>query len=233
MQEKQLRETRFSSGVGLLGNTNESARIGGAYNLYFLASEFRDEYLEPVCKILCAHIRTITNEKGYEEKNFSKPSNEVQTIIDILLQKDQKDSLIFNECRKDLKWAFLNGVDFQYMTINNVDFTDATIRSVDFRFATLNDIVFVRAKLDENTTFLEASLKNVKFDHAEFNNASFSRAKLEDDVTFQSSRFRDIKFCNTVFNGEPATWKRNFSNTDYQNKTIGDIIKTGCPEEKK
>ena len=75
MQEKQLRETRFSSGVGLLGSVNESARIGGAYHLYFLANEFKDDYQETVCEILCAHIRTITGNDEYRAKYREKPSN--------------------------------------------------------------------------------------------------------------------------------------------------------------
>ena len=57
--EKQFRNTRFSSGVELLGSPNESARIGGAYNLYCLANEYPNEYLNLVCEILCAHEQSL------------------------------------------------------------------------------------------------------------------------------------------------------------------------------
>ncbi len=66
LQQKQQRDARFAAGVELLGNPHESTRIGGAYNLYFLARDF-EEYRAPVCEILCAHIRTITSDKNYQE----------------------------------------------------------------------------------------------------------------------------------------------------------------------
>ena len=89
---KQLGDTRFSSGVELLGNPNESARIGGAYYLFFLAREFPDEYLNPVCEILCSHIRTITCSEEYQKKYENIPSNEIQTIIDLLFKKQEKNN---------------------------------------------------------------------------------------------------------------------------------------------
>jgi hypothetical protein len=85
-QEKQGRDARFAAGVELLGNPHESTRIGGAYNLYFLARDF-EEYRAPVCEILCAHIRTVTGAKEYRDKYAEKPSNEVQTIISLLFWK--------------------------------------------------------------------------------------------------------------------------------------------------
>ena len=152
-QQKQLRDTRFSLGVELLGNTNESARIGGAYNLYFLANEHRNEYLKPVCEILCAHIRTITSNKDYQETYKEKPSNEIQTILNLLFWKDKNSNLIFNDCEKKLMGTFLYGVDFVEATLNKVKLESALLSKVNFQSAKLNDVDF------SFTTFLALTKK--------------------------------------------------------------------------
>jgi len=85
--EKQLRDNRFSLGAELLGNEKESARIGGAYNLYFLAREYPNEYLHSVCDILCSHIRTITDDKEYQEKYKEKPQTKFKRLLICCLKK--------------------------------------------------------------------------------------------------------------------------------------------------
>jgi hypothetical protein len=65
LQERQQRDARFAQGVELLGNPHESTRIGGAYNLYFLARDF-EELRPAVCEILCAHLRTIAHKSKFE-----------------------------------------------------------------------------------------------------------------------------------------------------------------------
>jgi hypothetical protein len=90
-QKKQLRDSRFSTGVDLLGNASESARTGGAYNLYFLACEFPEQYKESVVEILCAHIRTITSTPEYQQNFKDKPSNEIQTILNLLSHADENN----------------------------------------------------------------------------------------------------------------------------------------------
>jgi hypothetical protein len=223
IQEKQLLETRFSSGVGLLGNANESARIGGAYNLCFLADEFPKEYLEPVCEILCAHIRTITNNKDYPENYKEKPSNEVQTIINLLFQKNQKDSLIFFNCRKDLKRTFLNVIDFSGIYINNVDFWGATISNVNFKKALISNVDFVRATIDKGTIFNESKLKKVYFNNAVLNDVSFSRARLN-DVSYSEAVLVKNHFDNAKFSIDSV----NFYKTPLAGKNLTQITCNDC-----
>ena len=225
MQEKQLRETRFSSGVGLLGNANESARIGGAYQLYFLANEFPDEYVEPVCEILCAHIRTITGEKDYQVIYNEKPSNEIQTIVNLFFQKGKSDSLLFNECRKDFRHSFLFKIDFSGLHLNNVDFGGATISEVRFNNAELKDVNFMNATVDNATTFWDATLKVVNFDWASISDVSFSGGKTElYDVSFSSAKI----FQRISFDGTKTLDRVNFYRTPLEKKTYEEITCTGC-----
>jgi len=139
-QEKQLSDTHFSSGVELLGNVSESSRIGGIYSLFFLANEHRGDYLKPVCEILCAHVRTKTGEKEYQEKHKEKPSHEIQTVLDLLfkgyeLRVDKRVKIteyIFDNCEKNLKGTFLQGADFALAQIGKVKFHDAELSGSEF-----------------------------------------------------------------------------------------------------
>ena len=174
IQQKQLRDTRFSSGVKLLGNQNESTRIGGAYNLFFLARDF-ENYRECVCEILCGHIRTITNRKEYQKKYEKKPSNEIQTIINILFQKEY--GLIFDKYNKNFAGVTLNGANFSEAIISDVNFVDAILSKVLFEKATCNKVDFLRAKL-RNVKFGHATLRNLNFWHTNFSNVDFTNAEL-------------------------------------------------------
>ncbi len=155
-----------------MGNPHESTRIGGAYNLYFLARDF-EEYRAPVCEILCAHIRTITSDKNYQEKYNEIASIEVQTIIDLLFRKHEKGISIFSgDNLKNLSGAFLCGVTFLNFDgfntiINHVNFSYATLTYIAFNKIILNKVNFMGAIL-KYVDFQNATLKNLFFDGATF-----------------------------------------------------------------
>jgi hypothetical protein len=117
LQQKQQRDARFASGVELLGNPHESTRIGGVYNLYFLARDFK-EYRTPVCEILCAHLRSIAHNSKFEtdEQRTKYPRNEVQSLIDIFLWR-----IDISKTEKEFA-----------PTLNKVKFFKATLTEVDF-----------------------------------------------------------------------------------------------------
>lgn len=204
IQQKQMRDNRFASGVKLLGNSNESTRIGGAYNLYFLARDF-EEYRESACEILCAHVRTKTGEEDYPEKYKDKPSNEIQTIINLLFKEEYK--LIFKECEKNLKGTFLNGVSFFRAKLNRARFNHATFCDVDFRFAKLSYV-----------DFNWATLIDVDFESfAELSNVNFWVATL-DKVNFRSTIFNVVDFWDTTFQTEI-----DFTGTKLEGLTTDEI----------
>jgi len=198
--QKQSRDSRFSSGVELLGNTNESARIGGAFNLYFLAKEFK-EYRKPVCEILCAHVRTITTKQEYKIKYTEKPSNEIQTILDLFFKEEY--GLFFDNCDKNLAEAIFNGADLseatlinvnlRFAVINNVNFYKATLSNVRFHKATLSNVDFGSAGLN-NVEFFRATLKNVDFNSASLSKIIFSFAILQEKIDFTGTSLENIPF---------------------------------------
>ena len=219
-QDKQLLDNRFSSCVELLGNPKESARIGCAYNLYFLAEECPDDYLNPICEILCAHIRTITNEKPYLEKYREKPSNEVQTILNLLFQKDKHDNLIFDKCFKNFDGAFLGGTILSGATLSNVNFRNATLSIVDFESASLNKVDFVNASL-KNVNFNNSDLYNVNFMFSSCKYVGFYDAVLS-KIDFRHVKFSDVDFWNAKLKD-----KVNFAETVLEKFSREELIRPG------
>ena len=217
IQQKQLLHSRFASGVELLGNQNESARIGGAYNLYFLASEYQKEYLNPVCGILCAHIRTITSDTVYQKKYKDKPSNEIQTILNLLFKNDK--NLIFTECDKNLEGAFLDSADFVSTSINKVRFSKAKMNKVRFN-GKINDVYFTDATLNKST-FQNIELTTVFFSYAKLSGAEFYNATLS-SVYFTGAIFYDFTMNNHVklkkgdFRDVKLLKNVNFSSTEFR-----------------
>jgi len=197
--QKQSRDNRFSSGVELLGNTNESARIGGAFNLYYLSKEFK-EYRKPACEILCAHIRTITNKQEYKIKYTEKPSNEIQTILDLLFKEEY--GFLFDTYEKNLVEAILIGAIFTEATLSNVNLRFAVLNNVNFYKATLSNVRFHKATFS-NVDFGMATLSNVEFFRASLNNVDFNRAKLSKIIFSFAILQEKIDFTGTSLENIP------------------------------
>ena len=86
IQINQRVDDRFNSAINLLGSSETSARTGAIYALYELAIE-EEKYRSQIAQILCSHIRSKTNETEYKDTHRKRPSNEIQTTIDLLFKK--------------------------------------------------------------------------------------------------------------------------------------------------
>jgi uncharacterized protein YjbI with pentapeptide repeats len=173
LQSKSERNSRFSKAIELLGNNHESARIGAVHTLYSLAKEYKKEYKELVFNILCSHIRTTTYTKEYQEIYLKKPSNEIQTIIEILFRKEQNNNSFFDGLEADLNGSFLRGLFLHNAALNG---------------ANLKDVVLFNAKLF-----------NVDFIKTNFFNSNL-RTKMLTDCNFQSSVIRKSRFEGSMLN---------------------------------
>lgn len=137
LQSKSQRDSRFSKGVELLGNANESARTGAAYSLYFLAKDYPEEFAKPVFEILCSHIRTITTTEEYQKNNNERPSNEIQSILDLLFRNDQS-KLIFNGLIADLNYSYLLGAKLLRANLSRANLLYANLSYADLSKANLS-----------------------------------------------------------------------------------------------
>lgn len=172
LQEKTQRDDRFARGVELLGNTSESARTGAAYNLFFLAKEFPEEYSKPVFEILCSHIRTKTNEEEYQSKYKYSCSNEIQTTIDLLF-KNHKDKHPFLGYKANLRKSLLVGCDFI-----NAHLVEANLERANLQEAYLSYTHLERANLQRADLFY-ASLSRAHLEGANLQGVNLERADLE------------------------------------------------------
>ncbi len=112
-QDKTLIQQRYVDSVKLMGNSEESVRMGGAYGLYTLAREYKKDYSAHVCDVFCSHIRIWTNKEEYKAKYNWKPSIEIQRILDFLTRKQDGKLPPFNSASINLSEAFLNGADLE------------------------------------------------------------------------------------------------------------------------
>lgn len=170
LQKKVERDNRFAKGVELLGNSSESARAGAAYNLYFLAKEFPEEYKDAVFNILCSHIRTMTNKYTYKMKFENKPSNEIQTLMKLLFN----NNTLFSNLEPDLFATKLMGAMLNDIDLSKVIFSKAYLSKAD-----LSRVNLSKAKLSK-TKLNGAKLSKVNLSMALMYKADLTGARLID-----------------------------------------------------
>jgi hypothetical protein len=184
-QEKLIRDNRFAESIKLLGNENESARIGGIYNLYFWAKEF-EEYRESVFKIFCSHIRSITIYNEYQRQYSNKPSNEIQTLIDEVF-RNKKDLNLFDGYKADFHQSWLKGANFK----------NANLRGAIFSEAHLEDARFISADLSNGAKFKDAYLKNTWFSFANWDGTDIESVDFRDAIVTDSI-FKATNYCKAL-----------------------------------
>ena len=149
LQENQ--QTLFNTAIGHLGDDKESVRLGGIYALYELAKgdTTKDKYREPVHEILCAHIRSKTNEEEYkrqyvyidpESKPEPKPSTEIQNLLDILTKEPECHpfrGLRVNFSGAQLQFAYLGGAQLKSANLIRAQLQSANLDKAQLEFADL------------------------------------------------------------------------------------------------
>ena len=149
LQRKQRTDDRFTTAVELLGSSETSARTGAIYSLYHLAIEDK-KYRKEVAQILCSHIRSKTNEQDYQKEHKDRPSNEIQSTIDLLLKdKDGNKGLYCQDFAKEknfpqvnFEYAYLVKADFYEAQCQGADFSDAQCQGADFDEAQCQKSIF-------------------------------------------------------------------------------------------
>lgn len=205
LQHQSERNSRFAKGVELLGNSQESARTGGVYSLIFLAKEYPEEYKESVFDILCSHIRTITNTNEYKKEFQKSPSNEVQTIVNLLFKS--KDCF-FEGLDADLSGSYLYRIDLSKTTFYESDFSHAILTKADLSGMTLTQTLMINSNLI-NARLTAATLTGVDFSEANLTEAILVRA------TLIGGYYNDTKIINTNF-----TWATIFDLSSNLAKAI-------------
>ncbi len=169
-QEKQGRDNRFAKSVELLGHNSESARMGGAYNLRFLAKEFFNEYGDCMFSILSSHIRVITSAQDYLNRFKEKPSDEIQSILDTLAEGSFKI---------DLTNSYLERANLEGANLGRANLEGANLRRADLANACLVEAYLIEAYL-EGANLKGANLKGANLTGTNLANACLEEARLEE-----------------------------------------------------
>ena len=195
LQRKQRTDDRFTTAVKLLGSSETSARTGAIYSLYHLAIEDK-KYRKEVAQILCSHIRSKTNEPDYQKEHEKKPSNEIQSTIDLLLKdKDGNKGLYCQDFAKEksfpqanFKYAYLVKADFYEAQCQIANFSNAQCQGANFTFAQCQGAKFNKAQCQgadftlaqcQGANFTFAQCQGANFTFAECQGAIFNRAQCQ------------------------------------------------------
>ena len=210
-------DDRFHAAVQLLASNETSARTGGIYSLYQLAVEPKGEkYRVQVAQILCSHIRSKTQEENYKETHKKRPSNEIQTAIDILFkdingvkgiyQQDFSQSENFPPA--NLSYAYLQGANLEHAHCQRANFSHAQCQLAIFSEAQCQGAYFTYAQC-QGASFSDAHCQGADFTDTDCEKAYFYDAQCQ-EAGFKRAQLQKTKFMKT------QCQKADFSSTDCQ-----------------
>ena len=181
LQENQ--QTLFSTAIGHLGDKTESVRLGGIYALYELATDdtTKEKYRETVHEILCGHIRSKTNEEEYIKQYVdigtkSKPSTEIQSLLNILTQKPK--CLSFQGLSVDFSGAQLQSADLYGAQLQSAFLLSAQLQSAHLNKAQLQSAILIGAQL-QGAYLHDAQLQSAILISAQLQSAILISAQLQ------------------------------------------------------
>lgn len=180
IQINQRIDERFNSAINLLGSSETSARTGAIYALHELARE-EEKYRKQIAQILCSHIRSKTNEEEYQQKHNKRPSNEIQTTINLLFKEHehglytQDFARVAEFPKADLLHAYLMGANFERAQCQGVSFEEAQCQGASFY-----------ASKCQEASFCGLECQGANFKEAQCQGADFSKTQLQGACTIDA-----------------------------------------------
>ena len=172
------RQDRFKNAIEHLGHKSDSVRLGEAYELFLFAQDLEDledseDLSRTVLDILCAHVRHVTCESSYQAVHGESPSEEIQSILNLLLRRD-----VFSDIRIDLTGSWLKGAQLE-----EADLRDAKLNKTNLTKAKLDKATLHKAQLSdarmERASLVEAKMTKCCLQRANLNDASLANAVLD------------------------------------------------------
>lgn len=218
-QNKMHCDQRFAKGLELLGDERELTRIGAAYSLYFLARDFPNEYKRTVFDILCSHVRMQTATDEYEKDHVDEPSNEIQTVLN-LLSKEKDGCFLFEDLEADLNYTYLVGIDLCNAHLREANLIVVDLRGADLVGAHLSDADLSKADLSK------ADLREVNLSGARLWDADLSESDLGESDLIGA----DLSCANLT--GADLTCVKYDNKTIFMDVTFTDAFLSGDLKEK-
>ena len=172
--EQGQRQERMKNAIEHLGNQSGSVRLGGTYELFHLAKDI-EELRQTVLDILCAHIRRMTGENRYQETYKSKPSEEVQSLLNLLFVQEFK---VFKGLHTNLQGSWLNGAALIEAHLEQANLADAHLQEASIQEAYLQGARLQEAHL-QKAVLQSAHLQNAVLQNAHLQGARVQEAYLQ------------------------------------------------------
>ena len=201
--ESGLRQERLKNAIEHIGQTSDSVRLGGAYELFHLAED-NQELRGTVLDILCAHVRRTTSGSEYQKAYSAEPSEEIQSLLTLLFTQEHD---VFQGLRIHLAGSWLNGAHLpksrlgganlqgarlEKAALDDAQLQGANLRKAQFQGANLQGAQFQGANL-QDAQFQGANLQGAQFQGANLRKAQFQGANLQ-GAQFQGANLRKAQF---------------------------------------
>ena len=172
--EQGQRQDRMKNAIEHLGHGSESVSLGGAYELFHLAHDI-EEFRKTTLDILCSHIRQTTGASEYRHNHKLKPSEEVQSLLNLLFVQEHE---VYSGLRANLQGSWLNGADLAEARLPKAILAKANLQGVCLRNAQLDGADLTEAQLQE-ADLTGAFLKEVNLAKSHMQKAILWNAQLQ------------------------------------------------------
>ncbi len=187
-KERHIRK-HFNVAIEHLSNKNNvSVRID-SFNEFYHIAEIEPDWRKTIFDILFPHLQQITKHKNY--KNNIKPTEEVQSLLDILFKPKNKAILIFSGLDANLAEANLQGANLQEAHLRDAKMQDANLRDANLQGANLQGADLQDAKM-QDAKMQEANLQDANLRDANLQGANLQGADLQ-DACLQDANLQDAK----------------------------------------
>ena len=241
-QQSGVFQERFNYAITHLGSSKLSVRLGGIYTLAHLGSDEQGNYLKSVIEILCAHLRSTTQNQSYQNLNKKKPSIEIQTILDILFNNDKKSLNVLANYNVDIDLtnAYLVGVRFNKSHLQKVNFSASFLSHSCVNNSKCMMTVFDDCKFN-NTILTNSDFTGAQFVCALFYNCRFEKNKMFNNIflgsIIYSSAFQDIELQGSklemLFCLKVNFYNTNLSMPTYDHASFNSCVFQKCQFSKK
>jgi uncharacterized protein YjbI with pentapeptide repeats len=126
-------------------------------------------------QILCSHVRSKTSETEYQKTHKERPSNEIQTTLNLLF-KEHKRGLYAQDFAKVTEFP---GADLSHAYLVEADFEDVQCQGANFRFAQCQGANFRGAQC-QRADFALAHCQGANFQNVQCQGASFQDVQCQE-----------------------------------------------------
>ena len=175
-------QTIFKDSLNFLINGSDIIRLSGIYNLHELGIK-NPNRSKDILEILCAHLRSKTNEEDYQENHKSEPSVEISSLLELLASEKSE---LREACEKssgeryilNFKGAFLNGADLRGAWLREADLSHSQLQEADLSRAQMQSAQLRKAQM-QGAWLEKAQMHGADMSKTQMQEANLSRAQMQ------------------------------------------------------